>query len=269
MQLVTFPTRESNILDIFATNRPTLINKCTPVPGISDHDAVYIESYIRARYKRPVKRKIFLCEKNRFNLLAHVISKFVGCFIASNTTLSPVQQMLNDFKAKCIDCLELVPYRYSSTRFCQPWVTFSTRRICRKKKRLYNKAHSSGSAIHWINYKKLAQRQCRNTYYDYVSQLFVSHTNKKKFWSFIRGCHKDNTGVPPLSAGDTIVTNDLEKANALNNQFTTVFTIENASTIPGVSGPSFPDMDNIEIDVNGVARLLSNLRRSTQSYRTR
>ena len=45
----------------------------------------------------------------------------------------------------------------------------------------------------------------------------------------------------------------------MNNQFTTVFTIENASTIPGVSGPSFPDMDNIEIDVNGVARLLSNL----------
>ena len=39
-QLVTFPTRESNILDIFATNRPTLIIKSTPVPGISDHDTV-------------------------------------------------------------------------------------------------------------------------------------------------------------------------------------------------------------------------------------
>ena len=41
-QLVTFPTRESNTLDIFATNRPTLINKCISVPGISDHDAVYM-----------------------------------------------------------------------------------------------------------------------------------------------------------------------------------------------------------------------------------
>ena len=156
----------------------------------------------------------------QINLLAHVLSEFVGCFITLNTTLSPVQQMWNDFKAKCIDCLELVPNRYSSTRFCQPWVTSSTRRMCRKKKRLYNKARSSGSAIHWINYKevkKLAQRQCHNSYYDYVSQLFVSHTNNKKFWSFIRGCRKDNTGVPPLSAGDTIVTNDLEKAKALNN----------------------------------------------------
>ena len=261
-QLVTFPTRESNTLDIFATNRPTLINKCISVPGISDHDAVYIESYITAKYKKPAKRKIYLWDKTDFNLLTQVLSEFVSGFIAENTTSSSVQQMWDDFKTNCIDCLELVPYKYSSTRFSQPWVTSNTKRICRKKKRAYNKARSSGSVVHWNNYKELkrtAQRQCRKAYYDYVSRLFDSRSNSKKFWSFIKGRRKDNTGVTSLSVGGTTVTDDTSKANALNNQFASVFTRENVSTVPVISGVSFPDMDDIQIDVNGVAQLLSSL----------
>ena len=38
-QMVTFPTRLDNTLDVFLTNRPSLVNRCEPVPGISDHDA--------------------------------------------------------------------------------------------------------------------------------------------------------------------------------------------------------------------------------------
>jgi len=38
-----------------------------------------------------------------------------------------------------------------------------------------------------------------------------------------------------------------------------VFTRENVSTIPDLSSSSFPDMDDIQINVNGVAQLLRNL----------
>jgi len=167
--------------------------------------------------------------------------------------------MWDDFKTKCIDCLELVPYKYSSTKYSQPWVTFNTKGMCRKKKRLYNKACSSGSAADWTNYKevnKVAKRQCRNAYFSYVSQLFASRTNRKKFWSFIKECRKDSTGVPPLSVGSNTFIDDKDKANALNNQFASVFTRENLS---GLSSSSFPDMDDIQIDINGVAQLLHNL----------
>ena len=43
-QMVTFATRHNNTLDIFLTNRPSLINRCLPIPGLSDHDAVFVES---------------------------------------------------------------------------------------------------------------------------------------------------------------------------------------------------------------------------------
>ncbi|CAG2207668.1 unnamed protein product [Mytilus edulis] len=57
-QTVTFPTRLDNTLDLFLTNRPSLINRCSPLPGISDHDAVFIETSAAAKRGKPVKRKI-------------------------------------------------------------------------------------------------------------------------------------------------------------------------------------------------------------------
>ena len=47
-QTINFPTRKNNILDIFITNRPSLITFCSTIPGISDHEAVCIKSAIQA-----------------------------------------------------------------------------------------------------------------------------------------------------------------------------------------------------------------------------
>ena len=60
-QMVTFPTRLDNTLDVFLTNRPSLVNRCEPIPGVSDHDAtVYVNSYIVPKRQRPVQRKIHI-----------------------------------------------------------------------------------------------------------------------------------------------------------------------------------------------------------------
>ena len=39
-QLVTEPTREDRILDLFRTNNPTLVQKSVIIPGVSDHDGI-------------------------------------------------------------------------------------------------------------------------------------------------------------------------------------------------------------------------------------
>ena len=107
--------------------------------------------------------------------------------------------------------------------------------------------------------KKLAQHECCTAYHNYVSNLIDPHTNNKKFWSYIKSCRKDHTGIPTLSVDGNLITNDSDKANALNNQFASVFTQENISSIPTASGPTYPDMDGIEITTKGIRRLLSNL----------
>ena len=59
-QMVDFPTRRDAILDLFFTNRLSLINKIRPFPGVSDHEALFIDTNIEAKHQRPAKRKIYL-----------------------------------------------------------------------------------------------------------------------------------------------------------------------------------------------------------------
>ena len=42
-QMVNSPTRKNNILDLFLTNNPGLVPRIEVLPGISDHDAVFME----------------------------------------------------------------------------------------------------------------------------------------------------------------------------------------------------------------------------------
>ena len=42
-QMVDAPTRNNNILDLFATNRPSLVTSLKVLPGISDHELICVE----------------------------------------------------------------------------------------------------------------------------------------------------------------------------------------------------------------------------------
>jgi hypothetical protein len=56
-QVVNFANRAVNTLDLFFTNRPSLVNKCLPLPGLSDHDVVLVDTNITpARHSRRIFR---------------------------------------------------------------------------------------------------------------------------------------------------------------------------------------------------------------------
>ena len=62
-QMITEPTRitktAANTLELFFTSNPTLINKVETIPGISDHEAVFIESSLRPMKVKIPPRKVF------------------------------------------------------------------------------------------------------------------------------------------------------------------------------------------------------------------
>ena len=80
-QIVDLPTRGTNILDIFCTNRPALTNKCFPIPGISDHEALYVESHISIPSSSNIKRKICLWPKANFSDIQQVASDTCTTFL--------------------------------------------------------------------------------------------------------------------------------------------------------------------------------------------
>ena len=89
-----------------------------------------------------------------------------------------------------------------------------------RRKGYNNKACNSGltrDRNDYLNVKKLAQHECRAAYHEYMSHLIGPHTNNKKFWLHITSCRKDYNGIPTLTVEGNTITDDLDKANALNN----------------------------------------------------
>ena len=66
-QLVTEPTRiietTESILDLFFTNNSSLISNVEVIPGISDHEAVYIEPSLRPHFNPVQLRKVYCYNK--------------------------------------------------------------------------------------------------------------------------------------------------------------------------------------------------------------
>ena len=125
----------------------------------------------------------------------------------------------------------------SSSKLHQPWITNQIKRLSRKKQRLYNRARLTNHPNDWSSYyeiKRLCQRECRNTYNDYVSRLVDPDNNAitKKLWSFIKSKKQDQTGIGTLKYQGKDHTDSLSKANILNEYFSSVFTNEDITNIP-------------------------------------
>ena len=108
-QIVNFPTRRSNILDIFVTNRPTLIESCESVSSISDHECVLTKSLILAQVCPSVKRCIYLWSKADFNYIRQFIQSLCEDFVATYSSTTPINILWNKFSDICTQCLNLIP----------------------------------------------------------------------------------------------------------------------------------------------------------------
>ena len=71
-QLVDFPTRDQNILDVFFTNHPTHEYTCKPLAGLGDHEIVYITSAVGIELQRPIPRHIYLWHKADFDRIRYL-----------------------------------------------------------------------------------------------------------------------------------------------------------------------------------------------------
>ena len=77
---------------------------------------------------------------------------------------------------------------------------------------------------------------------------------------YIKSKRQDNIGsVGPLNFQGETHTDPLAKANIFANYFSSVFTNEDTSCIPTMESEPLPCVDSIQIHVEGVAELLSNI----------
>ena len=132
-QVVNFPTRASNTLDVFITNRPSLIHHCDPIAGISDHEAVFVESSITISQNQCTRRKFYLWHTANISSINETITQFTSSFLNKFPTSTPVDILWEEFKVMCYNCLDLVPTKLQSNRSKQPWVNSYIKQLSCKK----------------------------------------------------------------------------------------------------------------------------------------
>ena len=95
-----------------------------------------------------------------------------------------------------------------------------------------------------------------------TSTLSADHAKAgvtKRFWQYsIKAKRRDSAGIAILKSHDKEFTKPKEKADILNEQYGSVFTLE-VPVLPQVPDNPYPDMPNTHIDNNSVIKLLSRL----------
>ena len=259
--MIKFPTRGSNTLDLFITNRPTLVTRSKAVPGVGDHDIVFVEVHSRALRKKLPSRKIHLWNKLDFDTARPLVSQLSGRILDTHTEDTDVETLWDSFKKECSHFLDNeVPSKQTSSRFTQPWINRKIKRLSRRKKRAYKKAKTSGNVDDTERYKRLQKDttyECKKAYNTYIGDMVAD--SPKKLYSFISSKRCDSSGVPLLKKDGIGYSDPRNKASILNDQFCSVFTDEVQDNMPSMPTPPAPDMPAFQVHQNGIEKLLQEL----------
>ena len=229
-QLVNIPTRGENILDIVFTNRPSFVNYCTVVPGVSDHDAVVVSFIAKATYQNEIKHQCYLWNRGNFVDMRVAFTEFSMYICNHYCDDMPADFLWISIKGELLNLLDkYVPSKMVSCISRQPWLNRYIKQLSRRKQRCYNWAKISNSPSAWAYYKflkKEMQRECRKTRNSYMDKPFFDPFvggKKKNFFRYIKSMRRDNYGIPMLQKDGITYSSDEDKAEVLNEHFASEF----------------------------------------------
>ena len=291
-QMVTSPTRGQNILDLFFTTNPTLIDKTSVLPGLSDHDIITAEVNVKPKMIKQVPRNIFLYKKANWDQLKESMREFHSV-LQSDLATADIQTLWDEFVTKLQHGIDTyIPIRKARSRDGLPWINQEIRRLMRKRDRHYKRWTRSNRPVDhkkFLDYKHLVRRVSETAYEKYIGDILglqqeaddpdldtPTKVNTKKLYSLLKHSRQDNSGITSLKANGQTFTSDTDKANTLNLQFQSVFSPKSPTSLKAMAqktlqdlhdlGPNLPfqaspytKMPDIEISSKGIECLLKKL----------
>ena len=264
-QLVNFPTRNENYLDLILTNNPSLVTCIDDLPGISDHTSIAsIDILCHPRRIKSTPRTIYLWGRANVKQLKESLAEKVNSF-CENSINDPVENQWSEFKDIVKSTMEEIPSKLSSPRFNQPWFSRKCNRLSKKTKRTYRRAKRTRMCTDWERYKsafKDYKKECKAAHDKFLQEkVFHDEANPKKFYSYIKSKRQDSTSVSALKNDNGVfVIDDSAKANILNQQYCSVFSVPDKNN-PKIETTEIKDkMPDITISSNGIESLLNRIK---------
>ena len=266
-QLQTKVTRpvSNSVLDLIVTSCPHLVSNIEVQPGISDHDIVLFSFNMKPKPQPKVPRKIFNYQKANVDEIKAKTSEFCQSFLSEDPNTRSVASNWTMIKDHLHNIMNShIPYKMSKTRRNLPWINVQIKRQMRKRDRLYSKAKKSNASHDWKSFK-----QYRNRVAKVVNQAHSNYVNNvvgaslcekpKVFWSYVKLMKTENLGIPALRTQTKLCTSDVDKAQALNEQFQSVFNPRPTHEIPVKPNSPFPSIPDLIVHPDGIAKQLNKL----------
>ena len=179
----------------------------------------------------------------------------------THTTLTQTGSFFRDNLTTLMN--NTIPHCNTKAKSHLPWISRELIRMQRRRNKSHKKAKQTGLNKHWEQFRELRRQTTKalaTSYKSYVNNQIGDSlkTNPKRFWSFIKANKRENIGIPTLRVNEKPITNDRDKTNALNNQFTSVFTSE-SYPIPVIDHSLYSSIPPLDIGTNGIIKQLKNL----------
>ena len=264
-QLVHFPTREKNTLDLILTSLPGQFQEIHSPDKLSDHDVVSGTLKVYIPPKKKPRRKVYLYHKGDFESMRKDVSDFARDRYfngySDNRSVQENFDLITSFIQESAD--KHIPSKTSRSVSSVPWITPEIRRKIRRRNKTHAKAKKTGSSKLRSKFETLRREikaDVKKQHDLYVNNLVGDiKANPRDFYRYINGQKKDTQGIPPLKRrnGNGVAESELEQADEFNGQFTDVFNKNEHSQVP-LPNRSAPFMNDI-VSAVGVTKLLKGL----------
>ena len=259
-QFVDEPTRGNNILDLVFTNMQDRVTNVQVVDGLpgSDHDGVHFNITLKCQRLHKPPRRLYNFKKADFNNFRDILSTIPwdSCFLEDSVEQSWIK--FKDILMTAADqCIPTFTLKHNKTK---GYISDEVLSLIKKKRRSYRMAKRSGNQKYQSRYRSLCNtvrrltRRDKDTYLeDLTSNL--SH-NQKPFWQWLKSIRSGLCTIPDIHFANRILKTAGDKAKALNNFFTSVFTIETTGANPALPPRSLIEISCIRFKPDNVCNLL-------------
>ena len=109
--------------------------------------------------------------------------------------------------------------------------------------------------------QKTTRRSLQRAKRGYISDHLANNIkdNPKVFWTFVKKTKSEEVEISDLKVNNSVISDAKGKAEALNNQFASVFTQENTDEIPTLDTEDYEEVPRLIISSEGVLKQLKNL----------
>ncbi len=208
------------------------------------------------------------------------MSNFREEFMKFDHTNTPVEDLWTSYRDKLNTSSKVfIPMKTIKPNQRLPFITKHIQNMMKKRDKLHKKAKQSNSQRVKDKYRSVkakTEKEIRSSYWKYVEDVVLGlpprnsletctstrsqdKSSTKRFWSYIKGVRTSTSSVAPLKVNGSLVTEAKSKADALNDQFKSVFTQDNGLPPPDKGPSPHPTAAPIAITEPGVNKLLGKI----------